>query len=212
MRKLRKQAGLVCKMGCVMVLCAMVLSGCGGATNDAQRTSSATKSVNDVMREKLAEDASSVGELAKDKLSPSKVQEELSSMQTKDEQTSQETVPVEGDVPAYDTIDVDLTQMSSTMVYSEVLNIMQEPSKYLGKVVRMNGTVQVYTDPNTGITYRTCIIQDATACCAQGIEFELGDGSTVETGDEVIITGVFDTYMEGKYMYCTLRNAVKTGI
>ena len=27
-------------------------------------------------------------------------------------------------------------------------------------------------------------------------------------GEDICVTGVFDTYREGDYMYCTLRNAV----
>ena len=58
----------------------------------------------------------------------------------------------------------------------------------------------------------SCIIQDATACCAQGIEFELADKRTYpddypEIDEEICVVGVFDTYKEGEYTYCTLRNA-----
>lgn len=51
-----------------------------------------------------------------------------------------------------------------------------------------------------------------TACCAQGMEFVLTDDYSYPNdypreGDEITVTGVFDTYMEGDYMYCTLRDA-----
>lgn len=36
-------------------------------------------------------------------------------------------------------LDVDLTTLSSTMVYSEVYNMMYEPDRYLGKRIKMNG-------------------------------------------------------------------------
>lgn len=51
--------------------------------------------------------------------------------------------------------------------------------------MKMRGMFSSYHDEETGKSYYACIIQDATACCAQGIEFEL----------------------EGEYTYCTLRNA-----
>lgn len=105
-------------------------------------------------------------------------------------------------------IDVDLTKMSSTMVYSEVSNMVSNPDQYLGKRVRMNGVSTVYTDPATGQVYYTCLIQDATACCSQGIEFVLKDGNYPEAGTEVVVTGKFATYYEGEYRYCTLKNAV----
>ena len=36
-------------------------------------------------------------------------------------------------------IDVDLTKLSSSMVYSEVYNMMNEPEPYEGKMVKMQG-------------------------------------------------------------------------
>ena len=63
--------------------------------------------------------------------------------------------------------DIDLTALSSTMVYSEVYNMMTAPSDYIGKNVKMKGAFSYYQDPNTGNEYYACIIQDATACCAQ---------------------------------------------
>ena len=38
--------------------------------------------------------------------------------------------------------DVDLTTLSSTMVYSEVYNMMCEPDRYLGKRIKMNGSLR----------------------------------------------------------------------
>ena len=69
--------------------------------------------------------------------------------------------------------DVDLTTLSSTMVYSEIYNMMYEPDRYLGKRIKMNGRFAVYENPNTGAVYTACIIMDATACCSQGLEFVL---------------------------------------
>ena len=109
-------------------------------------------------------------------------------------------------------IDIDLTTLSSTMVYSEVYYMMTSPNDYLGKSVKMDGIFSVYHDEAADKYYFACIIQDATACCAQGIEFELkGDhvypDDYPEEGTEICVTGVFDTYQEGEYLYCTLRNA-----
>ena len=68
-----------------------------------------------------------------------------------------------------DGIDVDLTAMSSTMVYSEVLNMQQTPDKYVGKIVKMKGPFNVSEISDN--RYFACIIADATACCSTGIEF-----------------------------------------
>ena len=111
-----------------------------------------------------------------------------------------------------DGVDVDLTVLSSTMVYSEAYNMMYYPENYIGKTVKMKGMYAGYHDESTDKYYHACIIQDATACCAQGIEFEPTDDYRYPDdypaeGQEVCVTGVFDTYKEGENIYCTLRNA-----
>ena len=114
--------------------------------------------------------------------------------------------------PAAGDIDVDLTVLSSTMVYSEVYNMMYNAPDYVGKVVKMKGLCSVYHDESTDKYYYACIIQDATACCAQGIEFELTEDYRFpddypEENEEVCVTGTFDIYYEGQYQYVTLRGA-----
>lgn len=107
---------------------------------------------------------------------------------------------------------VDLTILSSTMVYSEVFNIVSNPNEYIGKMIKMKGAFSVYQDESTGAIYYACIISDATACCAQGIEFVLsGDykypDDYPELGEEITVIGEFETYREGEYLYCRLKNA-----
>ncbi len=110
-------------------------------------------------------------------------------------------------------IDIDLTTLSSTMVYSEVYNIMTSPQEYIGKTIKMKGELSFFPGGESGKNYFTCIIKDATACCAQGIEFELTDDYIYpddypEDGDEITVAGTFDLYQEGGYTYGTLRDAV----
>ena len=109
-------------------------------------------------------------------------------------------------------IDVDLTALSSTMVYSEVYNMMVAPEDYIGKTVKIAGSCSFYHDDATDKEYFSCIIADATACCSQGIEFDLTDDYTYpddypEEGGDICVVGVFDTYQECDYTYCTLRDA-----
>ena len=104
-------------------------------------------------------------------------------------------------------IDVDLTQLSSTMVYSEVYNMMTTPEDYEGKVVKMKGPMSILNASDTGLTYYSVIISDATACCQQGLEFvwtghDAADYPPKDT--EVTVTGVFETYYEGETMFCHL--------
>ncbi|MBO4701898.1 MAG: hypothetical protein J5625_04460 [Lachnospiraceae bacterium] len=111
-----------------------------------------------------------------------------------------------------DDVDVDLTAISGILVYSEVYNMMSTPENYKGKKIKMEGTYTIYFDDTYSTRYDACIVQDATACCATGIEFELSDelkfpDDYPEEGETITVEGIFDTYDEGSYTYCTLRNA-----
>ena len=75
-------------------------------------------------------------------------------------------------------VDVDLSRLSATMVYAEVFNILSNGYKYDGKTVRMCGafsTSEGEDDDGQPVRKFHCIIRDATACCAQGIEFAMRD-------------------------------------
>ncbi len=116
-----------------------------------------------------------------------------------------ETDPEPPVTAAEQTVDIDLTGMSASMVYSMVYNMMLEPEEFIGQTVRMTGITAVYHGEEKD--YYACIIQDATACCAQGIEFELPEGGYPEEGTQVTVIGTFDSYTEGYYVYSVLRNA-----
>lgn len=115
-------------------------------------------------------------------------------------------------------IDVDLTALSSTMVYSEVYSMMSFPDDYIGKTVKMQGQFTIYqaTDENGAFIpdkmFFACMIADATACCAQGLEFALA-GEPVypddypELGAEITVVGTFEWYEEDGCRYYRLGNA-----
>lgn len=109
-----------------------------------------------------------------------------------------------------DKVDVDLTVLSSTMVYSEVYAMLYTPEDYEGKTVKMSGTFAVYEGPERN--YYACIISDATACCSQGIEFQWKgthsypqDYPMIDQMIEVI--GTFQYYEEDGQVYCELVDA-----
>lgn len=106
-------------------------------------------------------------------------------------------------------VDLDLTQLSSTVVYSEVYNMLITPDDYKSKIIKMKGQFNQYTDDETGKIYNSVIIPDATACCQQGLEFELSDKTNpnFEQNTEITVVGTFDTYSDGKFLYCHLKNA-----
>ena len=106
-------------------------------------------------------------------------------------------------------VDVDLTKLSSTFVYSEVYNMVTNPDDYRGKLVKMDGTMNRYT--TTSRELYACLILDATACCAQGIAFEwAGEHAPSEyppEGSLITVVGTFDTFEEDGVTYCYLANA-----
>jgi hypothetical protein len=106
-----------------------------------------------------------------------------------------------------DGVDVDLTQMSATMVFAEVSSILYMPDDYVGKVIRMEGTAVSSTDPETGVVYHAVIIQDATACCASGLEYLLAEGEYPPDETEVTVTGEFELYAENGVLYGRLKDA-----
>ena len=122
------------------------------------------------------------------------------------------------DYPKYDTIDVDLTTMNATMVYSMVNNMLYEDtSSYVGKIIKMEGPFLPFESDDPDYCYPAILIRDATACCASGIEFLLygvprchmegGNGYPLYN-EEATIVGRFATYLEGSYMYVHLVDAI----
>ena len=109
-------------------------------------------------------------------------------------------------------IDLDLTTISGTVVYSQVYDMMLQPEAYLGQKIRMKGTFSYYQDPDTQQEYFAAVIADATACCAQGIEFVWKGEHTFPQDypplDTVItVTGIFGVYAENGYSYIQLTDS-----
>ena len=118
-------------------------------------------------------------------------------------------------------IDIDLTALSGIMVYSEVNSMISFPDNNIGKTVKMLGQFAIYqaTDENGAFipdkmffACMICMIADATACCAQGLEFALA-GKPVypdeypELGAEITVVGTFEWYEEDSCRYYRLGNA-----
>ena len=87
------------------------------------------------------------------------------------------------------------------------------PDGYEGKKVRAAGTFAYTTED--GKEYFAAIVRDATACCSQGIEFVLADERKYPDDyppldSEITITGTFNSYKEGNYVYIQLLDATLT--
>ena len=120
--------------------------------------------------------------------------------------------------PSAGKVDVDLTVLSSTMVYSEVYNMLyNDPAYYLGKTVKARGEFSIYQLVTDGVLQPdpvsyACIISDAAACCAEGMEFVLEGNYTYpddypELGAEITVIGEFQSYEENGMIWYHLVNA-----
>ena len=179
------------KLFILLILSILILSGCSSKEKTGNKPVSQTPTVDDVIQQ----------EIDKEDNKPSENTE-----------TPKPVEPVEKQEDKY-VADVDLTVMSSIMVYSEVSNMVISPKDYIGKTVKMKGQFAFFQDEIAGVFSCACVIMDATACCAQGIEFELTDDYTFpkdypEKGAEICVYGTFDTYTADGMTFCILRNAV----
>ena len=196
-----------------LTLVVLITSGCADDSDAARsKPGNGAKTIDDLIAEKnAASDMSSLiaeyGEYEEededasydDILGASDSSAAASSFHTAEE------IDVEGDY-------VDLTKQSSTMIYTTVYNMMYYPENFVGKTIKMTGNYSEYIAEDTGKRYFACIIKDATACCSQGVEFELTEDykypdNYPKEADPITVEGVFDLYKEGEYQYCTLRNA-----
>ena len=120
--------------------------------------------------------------------------------------------------PSAGKVDVDLTVLSSTMVYSEVYNMLyNDPAYYLGKTVKARGEFSIYQLVTDGVLQPdpvsyACIISYAAACCAEGMEFVLEGNYTYpddypELGAEITVIGEFQSYEENGMIWYHLVNA-----
>ena len=111
-------------------------------------------------------------------------------------------------------VDVDLTALSSVMVYAEVYNMLTSPLDYIGKVVKADGAYSAMYIEETNSFYHFVVIDDAAACCQQGLEF-IWTGDHVYPDDypkqaaKIGLTGVFSSYEEyGEIYYCLETDSI----
>lgn len=130
-----------------------------------------------------------------------------------EDQGQGQPINADDDTIKYETVDVDLASMSGTVAYSQVFDMINHPSNYEGKIVKMQGLFSVFYSSETKQYYPAVKIPDATACCEQGIEFVLYGNPSYpsgypETNKEITVVGKFEIYYEGATRYCHLVNTV----
>ena len=195
---------------------AISLSGCG-SQKDAARKTGGQAGVDEVMKAEMAKAdaaaASAVVSAVEEAVSSAEkaVSEVEAAVAATAADAAEESVSSPAEKPdekTADGVDVDLTAFSGMILYSEVYSIMEDPKSYLGKTIKMRGKSAVYHDEGNGNDYYSCVIQDATACCALGIEFVLDDPDAYpESGKDITVQGTFDSYTESGSNYYTLSGA-----
>lgn len=93
-------------------------------------------------------------------------------------------------------VNLDLTEMSATMIYSTIFNMLIMPEDYINKTIKVTGWFETATNPQTGEIYYAVVVPDATACCQEGLEFVWpGEHSYPadfpEVGANITITGLY---------------------
>lgn len=189
----------------VLFLCILLMTGCSNKKSVGGKNITTENSVNKIINEQINNEN-------KDKttdnenLSPSDELSKETESTIKDTEDIQKTKGI---------VDYDLTQMSSDLVYATVYQMMVTPEEYEGKMFRIDGNFYATYHEATKKYYFYCGIQDATACCAQGMEFVWGDGTHIypeeypEDNAEIVVEGIFETYREegDDNLYCRLSDA-----
>lgn len=111
-------------------------------------------------------------------------------------------------------VDIDLTGMDGTMIYSTVYDMTTNPDTYLGKTISLKGNFTSSYDEASKTNYFFVVVGDTTACCSQGVEFIWDENKHTYPDDyppensEVEISGVFGQYDENgnTYYYISADN------
>lgn len=91
-------------------------------------------------------------------------------------------------------IDVDVAAMSDVMAYSTLENIMYNPTEYLGKVVRVQGSFYYEYYQELDMKFFAILLMDETDCCMAFAEVEIQDGVEYpQVGQECMLIGEVKT-------------------
>ena len=127
---------------------------------------------------------------------------------------SQINANVTTDSSSANRVDIDLSRMSATMVYSMVYQMVTEPKKFIGKRIKMKGSFSSYYDEAVDRRFFGCVIKDALACCSQGLAFETFKPRKYpkdfpREGSPITIIGRFDYEKEEDGIgFPIIRNAI----
>lgn len=175
----------------------VAIAGCGKKRQNKNQMFSTTKSVKDTIEEEMKKEQEKKENAENEKALKNDFQATEEDVKEINEDKNEENKKVEnvGEENKKD-IDYDLTEMNSDMIYATVFMVVQDPESYAGKTFKIYGNS--YTFPTTEGKSMThyCLIKDALACCAQGLEFisSNSDEKYPDDGDEIVVTGTLESY------------------
>lgn len=175
----------------------VAIAGCGKKRQNKNQMFSTTKSVKDTIEEEMKKEEEKKEKAENEKALKNDFQATEEDVKEINEDKNEENKKAEnvGEENQKD-IDYDLTEMNSDMIYATVFMVVQDPESYAGKTFKIYGNS--YTFPTTEGKSMThyCLIKDALACCAQGLEFisSNSDEKYPDDGDEIVVTGTLESY------------------
>lgn len=105
-------------------------------------------------------------------------------------------------------VDVDLTLLSGNMLYAAVYQMVNDPTAYAGKTVKLDGTYAVYATDDPAAPIHACIVRDAAGCCASGLEFRLAAPQPYPPeGSQIMLFGILALDDTEKQPVLMLRDA-----
>lgn len=92
--------------------------------------------------------------------------------------------------------DYDLTEMNADMIYATIYMVVSDPESYNGKKFRIYGNCYNFPTTDGKSMSHYCLIKDAMACCAQGLEFILKNPPEKFPEDDtpIIVEGELESY------------------
>lgn len=181
----------------IIFLIFVAIAGCGKKRQNKNQMFSTTKSVKDTIEEEMKKEQEKKENAENEKALKNDFQATEEDVKEINEDKNEENKKAEnvGGENQKD-IDYDLTEMNSDMIYATVFMVVQDPESYAGKTFKIYGNS--YTFPTTEGKSMThyCLIKDALACCAQGLEFisSNSDEKYPDDGDEIVVTGTLESY------------------
>ena len=75
-------------------------------------------------------------------------------------------------------VDVDLSELSTTLIQAEFQRIISNPNDYIGKTIKATGAYRTIHYDGTDTASHFIIIVSGDECCEMGLEFILSDEYT----------------------------------